>query len=55
MKKCAHCRQKKDTSEFHKDNRRTDGLRDSCKECIARMRRVNKAKNTGHFFSEREV
>ena len=34
QKNCYRCKAQKNLSEFHKDSRKKDGVRASCKECL---------------------
>ena len=34
VKRCGHCKQQKNKSEFHKDCTRKDGLYNRCKDCV---------------------
>lgn len=45
MKKCGHCKETKEDSNFCKNKSRKDGLGDTCKNCDASMRKVLRVKN----------
>jgi len=70
MKRCSHCLQILPSTEFNKDNSRSDGLRHKCKGCILSYKRtkigkistiylkqVCKSKDRGHnppYYSKEE-
>jgi len=46
MKKCAMCKVEKDECEFHKNNRKKDGLATYCKECVSKRNKTTKVRNS---------
>ena len=50
MKKCATCGLTKDASEFHKNRRNLDGLRDKCKPCASVYHRKHFETNRKYYY-----
>lgn len=59
MKKCSKCHQYKNISEFHKHNRKKDGLQNSCKECMKLIKKewyennIQEQREKGRINSEK--
>ena len=49
MKKCSRCQKEKPSTEFHKDNSRTDGLQRYCKTCKKKRDFVGYGKYRGKY------
>lgn len=45
MKRCTHCKQEKNESDFHKSRDRYDGLNNKCKGCASEMAKVDRARH----------
>ncbi len=50
MKICSSCKQCKDTSEFHKNSTKKDGLNNNCKVCAIEKSKISYAKSSDRII-----
>jgi hypothetical protein len=54
MKYCYLCKQQRELKNFHKDNRRKDGLQTSCKDCKKKLAKVYYMNNRDKHIESRK-
>ena len=50
MKKCSKCKKLKNIQDFHKNSRKSDGLRSECRVCRNEYRRLFRKENKEQFL-----
>ena len=52
MKRCTHCKQEKELSEFNKNKHRRDGVSTNCKDCNKKINKKHYQDNKAKYLAD---